>query len=417
MASSKISEFFKNWFGPDDIHLGQSNAARNRAAAPRPSTPRSTTGASSGASTTTASAARPLERLADRPTISERATPDRTTVTDRTSDRGTSDRAINAGAVAGAAGLGLAAESAIRENAIRDNVGRESATRTDEINPSEINRDEFNSSELRGSSPTAASNVERLRFRGARGGIIARHRSMRTVEMPRSEILISIALAVGATVAWVLVLPFIMDFWRAMIATGASLMGLPGQLRVENYRLGPIDFDLPSLALPSATPDTTMWWGAAIVTVVLFLLSYLLIKRSVPLAYMLRAMMFVQFCSLAYFIFWPSLYPYGLEDYMANMLMASLAFLTCIPLGLALTYYIFDLGLLKKVFLTLLTLAHLCILAPLQYLVHVYLIYHGSLLFMPVLYLVFGLPLSVMSLVAFYSWGMSWKSRNVPQAT
>ena len=36
---------------------------------------------------------------------------------------------------------------------------------------------------------------------------------------------------------------------------------------------------------------------------------------------------------------------------------------------------------------------------------------HTSILFMPVLYIVFGLPVDVLIILAFYSWGMSWPAK------
>jgi hypothetical protein len=40
-----------------------------------------------------------------------------------------------------------------------------------------------------------------------------------------------------------------------------------------------------------------------------------------------------------------------------------------------------------------------------------------SVLFMPVLYIAFGLPLDIVIVLAFYSWGMSWASiSNVKRA-
>ncbi|HEX8552242.1 MAG TPA: hypothetical protein VF681_11895 [Abditibacteriaceae bacterium] len=267
-----------------------------------------------------------------------------------------------------------------------------------------------------GGSPQGASRLERLRFRGARGGIIAQHRSMRTVEMPRGEIIISIGLAITATGLWLLAMPWVLRFWAAIFGFGRVLLDIPEPVRIEPYRLGWFKFDLPSISLPSAPPDVTMWWITLIVSVVLFILSFPLGRRSIPWTYMLRAILFVQFTALAFFAWAPVKFVYGLQDYMANLLMASLAFLTLVPFVLSLTYYIFDVGLLKKLFLTFITIGHLCVLVPLQYLIHAYLIYNGSLLFMPVLYLVFGLSLDVMTFVAFYAWGMSWQSRNPQNA-
>jgi len=34
-----------------------------------------------------------------------------------------------------------------------------------------------------------------------------------------------------------------------------------------------------------------------------------------------------------------------------------------------------------------------------------------TVLFMPVLYIVFGMPVEVLLIIAFYSWGMTWSFR------
>jgi hypothetical protein len=52
-------------------------------------------------------------------------------------------------------------------------------------------------------------------------------------------------------------------------------------------------------------------------------------------------------------------------------------------------------------------MAHLVLFVPQQYMLHVYLL-HRSVLFMPVLYFVFGPFLDVLAFIGFYSWGMSW---------
>jgi hypothetical protein len=43
------------------------------------------------------------------------------------------------------------------------------------------------------------------------------------------------------------------------------------------------------------------------------------------------------------------------------------------------------------------------------------LLFQESVLFMPVLYIVFGIAMDVMVIIAFYSWGMTWSFRSEPQ--
>jgi len=62
-------------------------------------------------------------------------------------------------------------------------------------------------------------------------------------------------------------------------------------------------------------------------------------------------------------------------------------------------------------------LVHLAVFLPLQAVVHAYVIYRGSLLTMPVLFLVFGVLLDVFVYVALYGWGMSWRSASALDAT
>jgi hypothetical protein len=75
-----------------------------------------------------------------------------------------------------------------------------------------------------------------------------------------------------------------------------------------------------------------------------------------------------------------------------------------------LTYYIFDFGLLKKAFLTAVTMVHLALFLPLQVLLQA-LFLQKTVLFMPVLYIIFGMPVNILIIIAFYSWGMTWSFR------
>ncbi len=80
------------------------------------------------------------------------------------------------------------------------------------------------------------------------------------------------------------------------------------------------------------------------------------------------------------------------------------------PLLLGFTYYIFDFGLLRKAVLTAMTMLHLAVFLPFQVLTQA-LVLQKTVLFMPVLYIVFGMPLDVLLIIAFYSWGMTWSFR------
>jgi len=91
------------------------------------------------------------------------------------------------------------------------------------------------------------------------------------------------------------------------------------------------------------------------------------------------------------------------------MLLFGLIFIGLMPAVLGFTFYIFDVSIWKKIALTAVTVAHLTLFIPLQYLAHACIL-RVSLLFLPILYFALGPLMDVIVFIAFYSWGMSWRS-------
>lgn len=129
-----------------------------------------------------------------------------------------------------------------------------------------------------------------------------------------------------------------------------------------------------------------------------------------PLSYLLRGVLLIQISALAYFGIISAQFVHTANDYMAGMMTTGLMLISFVPVLFALTYYIFDFGFFKKFAVTAITMTHLTLFLPLQLLLHARLL-QESILFMPVLYVAFGLMLDVLVVIGFYSWGMSWESR------
>jgi hypothetical protein len=55
--------------------------------------------------------------------------------------------------------------------------------------------------------------------------------------------------------------------------------------------------------------------------------------------------------------------------------------------------------------------AHLALFLPLQVLLQA-LFLQKTVLFMPVLYIIFGMPVNILIIIALYSWGMTWFFRS-----
>jgi len=216
------------------------------------------------------------------------------------------------------------------------------------------------------------------------------------------------ALTVVLSALWVAVLPMVGRAWPHALAILVD-GGVPGRVVMTVYQpVGWMEVGVPSLALEAALPSGTLWMATLIVTVLVFAGSFLLPDRMVPFVYAIRALVLVQASALAVFLLRPESFPYSLTSYLEGMSVTGLAIATASIPVLGLTYFIQDVSWLHKLGLTVVVLAHSVVLVPLQYMAHGLLLHDGSLLFMPVLYLFFGVPLHVFSLVALFAWGMSW---------
>ncbi len=260
------------------------------------------------------------------------------------------------------------------------------------------------------SLPTA---LDESRFRGHLGGLIARHRSLIVEPRTRVKMLSSLALVLAVLAVWALVFDrvtiawaWILDFWQAVFGMGGYA------LRIE-YELG---LRFPYVGFPSALPGPRLWILGALLTAALFIGSLFVPRRYLPIASGLRVVAFFQAGAQLFFAFWPESFPYSGAGYVHGMLIAALAFITLIPVLLGMTFYVFDLGWRRKLGLTVLVMLHQVVFVPLQFMAHAVVIYYLSVLFLPLLFFVFGLPLNVLIFIAFYGWGVSWKSLWQPVA-
>ena len=255
--------------------------------------------------------------------------------------------------------------------------------------------------------PTLSHTLDEARFRGHRGGIITRHRSLVIEPRTRGKVLSSVTILIGVLVVWALLFNWVTVAWAAILGFWQAVFGMGGYaLRLE-YELG---LKFPYLGFPSALPGPGLWILGALLTAGLFIGSLFVPRRYLPISTGLRVVAFFQAGAQVFFAFWPEAFPYGGAGYVHGMLIAALMFITLIPLLLAFTYYVFDMGWRRKLGLTLIAMLHQVVFVPLQFMAHAVIIYHLSVLFLPLLFFVFGLPLNVLIFIAFYGWGASWRS-------
>jgi hypothetical protein len=254
--------------------------------------------------------------------------------------------------------------------------------------------------------------LDRARFRGHRGGVILTHRALTRFVLKPRDLLSSAALVVSLTAAWLVSLPLVCRFWRVVFAAGTKMLALEGAIGGTDRRLTAlVRFSIPYPRVESVAPTPYVWWCVAVAVFVLFAASFFLTGNFLPLAYLLRAALCVQVSALVYFAWSPARFPHTASGYLDGLVSYGAVLIGTVPALFGLTYFIFDFTLARKALLTVATMIHLSLFVPLQALLHA-VILQQSILFMPVLYIVFGLPLDILIVIAFYSWGMSWPSRS-----
>jgi hypothetical protein len=251
-----------------------------------------------------------------------------------------------------------------------------------------------------------------VQFRGHRGGMISMHRALTHFRLGPMNIITSISLFLVFSSIWLVALPWLCDIWRAALALGLRVLPLNARLDVAEHHFRLLELRIPYLRMEPILPDLQTWTLACAVTVLLFTGTFFLSKQLIPIIYLARGILLIQATSLIYFALWPASFPHTPESYMEALVASGMGLISVIPLLFALTYYIFDFGLLRKAVLTAMTMLHLAIFLPFQVLAQA-MVLQKTVLFMPVLYIVFGMPVDVLLIIAFYSWGMTWSFRQV----
>ncbi len=253
---------------------------------------------------------------------------------------------------------------------------------------------------------------------GGASTFLFQHRGTARLTGRRALLRSALGLAIFFTAAWVMILQLIGPAWGYFYVFWLEALGLPGRVVLTYYEwLGGLLFPVPYLDVAAAPPSQTVLFATGAVTVLLYLASYFVPRRMVPGTYFLRAALFVQATAVIFFACWPEAFPYTLAQYLKGLTTASLFVAALAPLVLGFTFYPLDFTLGQKAKLTVVIMGYMTVMVPMQYIAQGAVIHHGSLLFMPLLYLFFGLPLNVLALIALYAWGMSWEGATAHAGT
>jgi len=251
--------------------------------------------------------------------------------------------------------------------------------------------------------------------RGHRGGVIPMHRALAHFRLGPMNLITAVFLFVFFSSIWLMLLPRVCLFWERALAFGLQHLPLHAELALAQHHLTPFHrFDAPYLRMEPVPPNMQTWALTCAITLLLFFATFLLPGKLIPAIYLLRGVLLVSITALVYFALLPARFPHTPDSYLEGLVTAGIALISTVPALLGLTYYIFDFGLLKKAFLTAVIMTHLALFLPLQILFQA-LFLQKTVLFMPVLYIVFGMPVNILVIIAFYAWGMSWRFRSSPE--
>ena len=254
--------------------------------------------------------------------------------------------------------------------------------------------------------------IDRLRYSSHSGRVISRHRALRTLDFRPASIIHPIVLMVLCYLGLTFGLESISLFWEYLLTHSLPLLAGDTQISQQQTTiLGLIPASVPFPALPGLRPNEPILLTAALVALIMMAFAYIFMRSgALPVGYLIWAIALLQLLACGVFFLAAERFPHTLGGHVANGFSYSLNLLFISPLILAVTYFVFDYPLVQKVIGTVCLMAALVIVTPSQYIVHIGLIHHFSLVVMPVLYIFFGLLFNIAVFVAMFGWCVSWKN-------
>ena len=243
---------------------------------------------------------------------------------------------------------------------------------------------------------------------GHHGTRIRVHRSLDSLRSQGPALITVLLLPLVLTAVFLYGYDTLLAGWESVLRFGIGRLSIAGS--VERVTVPLLGFPLQVLTvnLNSWYPDPFLWWTTAAVVAAVTLVSFYLPEWALPIAYVLRAACVVQAISLLVFFLWPASFPYDAPRHLRDCFALGVAMIGVVPWVHALTYYVFDVGVLRKFALSAYSMLFLACYLPVKILVHAYILDRLSILFMPILFLFLGVTIDVFVLIAFYAWGMSW---------
>ncbi len=257
-------------------------------------------------------------------------------------------------------------------------------------------------------SDAAPNHIQRLRSQSIYGRTIETHRAIRSLDFPKNRWFDIFLIPLGFNLLTLILWPAISRVWGGLMEW--LLIDLVNNLSFTKYDVwySPVSVAAPQLA--SQIPSNLQWWIGMVFAIICILLPTFIPNRFTPLRYFAGFIGLIQFTAQVFFLFMPGLFPYGASAYLGDMMECSFSLTLAAPWLLAAVYNVFPFHTVRKIGLSGVTVGVMLIAAPIQYAFQAWVLHTGSMLWMPILYFLGGMPFSVLALICLYSWAMTWTS-------
>ena len=253
----------------------------------------------------------------------------------------------------------------------------------------------------------------RQRYTGVKGTKILKHRALRNLKLSPAALQTALLLPLFIDVILWFNLDTIAALWSDIMAFWMDKFDIGYGIAHNGMIVLARPISIPYPAVPTTFPSDNYVFLNLVFTAVLALISFIMPRIHMPGIYLLRASLLIHATSIVFFYFFPDSYPYDLGSYVSGMLALGLYLLAIIPVLLALLYYVLDFPFWRKIVVTLVMMGYFILVFPFQYLLYGLALASWTMLYMPLLYILFGPLMNTLMFVCWYSWAMTWRGKTV----
>ena len=257
-----------------------------------------------------------------------------------------------------------------------------------------------------------SEHIQRLKNQSLQGNAILMHRSLRVLNFPAKRWVDVLVLPLVGSLMFLLIWPYLAEVWSDCLTS--SLSSIFPDAEFSPYTVWFSDAPLWIPRLDAAIPGVLQWWiglGFCLICVGLMMIRS---SHWTPVRYTAGFLGVLQITSQVFFLFSTDGLPYDIFKLLASEIETAATVILMMPWLLAATFNIFPFSTWHKAKLLALSMGYLCVLTPIQFACHGVILGWGSMLWMPMLWFVFGFAISILTVIGWYSWAMSWGADKEP---